>query len=38
MSIGTVGILLLSTWIHDDIDKGYAEARATGKPLLVAFR
>ena len=25
-------------WIQDDIEKGYAEAKATGKPLLVAFR
>ena len=31
-------LLLLSTWIHDDIEKGYAEAKATGKPLLVTFR
>ena len=25
-------------WIYDDIAKGFAEARATGKPLLVTFR
>ena len=25
-------------WIYDDIGKGFAEARATGKPLLVTFR
>ena len=25
-------------WIQDDIKKGYAQAKATGKPLLVAFR
>jgi hypothetical protein len=25
-------------WIYDDLDAGFAEARKTGKPLLVAFR
>ena len=25
-------------WIYDDIDKGYARAAETGKPLLVSFR
>ena len=25
-------------WIYDDIDKGYALAEETGKPLLVSFR
>lgn len=25
-------------WIYDDIDAGYAEARKSGKPLLVVFR
>ena len=25
-------------WIYDDIDKGYAKAATTGKPLLVSFR
>jgi hypothetical protein len=25
-------------WIYDDIAKGFAEAKATGKPLLVLFR
>ena len=25
-------------WIHEDIEAGYKQARATGKPLLVAFR
>ncbi len=25
-------------WIREDIEAGYAEALATGKPLLVAFR
>ena len=24
-------------WIHEDIEAGYAEALATGKPLLVTF-
>ena len=25
-------------WIREDIEAGYKEALATGKPLLVAFR
>ncbi len=25
-------------WIYDDIDAGFAEAKKSGKPLLVAFR
>jgi hypothetical protein len=25
-------------WIYDDITAGFAEAKATGKPLLVTFR
>ena len=25
-------------WIYDDVDKGYARAAETGKPLLVSFR
>ena len=25
-------------WIYDDIDKGYARAAETKKPLLVSFR
>ena len=25
-------------WIHEDIDSGYKQAKATGKPLLVAFK
>ena len=29
---------LPASWIYDDIDAGFAEARKTGKPLLVAFR
>ncbi len=27
-----------ASWIYDDIDAGFAEAKRTGKPLLVAFR
>ena len=26
------------SWIQEDIEAGYAEAKKTGKPLLVAFR
>ena len=29
---------LPASWIYDDIDAGFAEAKRTGKPLLVAFR
>ena len=29
---------LPASWIYDDIDAGFAEAKKTGKPLLVAFR
>lgn len=25
-------------WIYDDVDAGFAKAKATGKPLLVSFR
>ncbi len=25
-------------WIYEDIDAGYAQAKKTGKPLLVSFR
>ena len=25
-------------WIYDDVARGYAEAEASGKPLLVSFR
>jgi len=25
-------------WLHEDLESGYAEARATGKPLLIAFK
>ncbi|MHC4955212.1 MAG: hypothetical protein ACYTGZ_15265 [Planctomycetota bacterium] len=26
------------SWIQEDIEAGFAKAKATGKPLLVAFR
>jgi hypothetical protein len=29
---------IVGNWIYDDIDAGFAEARKSGKPLLVAFR
>jgi hypothetical protein len=29
---------LVGRWIYDDIQAGYAEARKSGKPLLVVFR
>lgn len=25
-------------WIYNDLDEGFAQARKTGKPLLVVFR
>jgi len=25
-------------WVYDDIEAGFAEAKETGKPLLVVFR
>lgn len=25
-------------WVYDDLDAGFAEAKATGKPLLVVLR
>ncbi len=25
-------------WIYNDLPKGYAEAKKTGKPMLVVFR
>ena len=30
--------LVAATWIYDDIDRGYAEARKAQKPLLISFR
>ena len=29
---------LVGSWIYDDIDRGFAEAKRTKKPLLVIFR
>ncbi len=25
-------------WIYNDLEKGFAEARSTGKPLMVVYR
>jgi hypothetical protein len=25
-------------WIYDDVDRGFAEAKRTGKPMLVVIR
>ena len=30
--------LVSDAWIYDDIEKGFAASKKTGKPLLVAFR
>ena len=27
-----------ASWIYDDLNAGFAEARKTGKPMLVVFR
>ena len=29
---------LVGTWIYDDLEAGCAEAKKTGKPMLVVFR
>ena len=29
---------LVGTWIYDDVEAGFAAARAAAKPLLVVFR
>ena len=29
---------LAGTWIYDDLDAGYAEAKRAGKPLMVVLR
>jgi hypothetical protein len=29
---------LPASWIYDDLDKGFAEAKKSGKPMLVVFR
>lgn len=26
------------SWVYNDLDRGFAEARKAGKPLLVVFR
>ena len=33
-----IGDKVSDDWIYEDIDAGYAEARKTGKPLIVSFR
>jgi hypothetical protein len=27
-----------ASWVYDDVDAGFAEARKSGKPMLVVFR
>jgi len=35
----TMGDLdLPGSWIYDDLEKGFAESRKTGKPLMIVFR
>jgi hypothetical protein len=29
---------LPATWIYDDLNAGFAEAKKSGKPMLVVFR
>jgi hypothetical protein len=29
---------LVGKWVYDDLAAGYAEAKKTGKPMLVVFR
>ncbi len=29
---------LVGKWVYDDIGAGYAEAKKSGKPMLVVFR
>ncbi len=29
---------LAGDWIYDDIDAGFARAKATGRPMMVVFR
>jgi len=31
-------VLQIGTWIYNDLAKGMAEAKQTGKPMLVVFR
>jgi hypothetical protein len=33
-----LGDELAGPWVYDDLEAGYAEARASGKPLLVSIR
>ena len=33
-----IGDAVSDGWIYEDIDAGYAQAKRTGKPLLVSFR
>jgi len=33
-----IGDEVSDDWIYEDINAGYAEAKKTGKPLLVSFR
>ena len=37
-NLATRGRASPSGWIHDDLETAYAQARTTGKPLLVSFR
>ena len=29
---------LRGKWIYDDVDAGFAQAKKTGKPLMIVFR
>jgi hypothetical protein len=29
---------IVGPWIYDDLERGYAEARASGKPMMVVLR
>ena len=31
-------VAIVGDWFYDDLDAGYAQARRTGKPLLIVFR
>ena len=28
----------LARWVYDDVERGFAKARESGKPLLIVFR
>lgn len=30
--------VLVGPWVYDDLDEGYAQAKKTGKPLMVVIR